>query len=103
MARLKGVPERQVIFKHALPHALSPVAQVIAIQLAWMAGGVVVVEFLFRYPGIGQALVDAVTTRDVQVVQVLAILIAAVYIVVNLLADVVGIQTNPKLRTGGAR
>jgi peptide/nickel transport system permease protein len=103
MARLKGVPERQVILKHALPHALSPVAQVIAIQLAWMAGGVVVVEFLFRYPGVGQALVDAVTNRDVQVVQVLAILIAAVYIVVNLLADVVGILTNPKLRTGGAR
>lgn len=103
MARLKGVPERQVIFKHALPHALSPVAQVVAIQLAWMAGGVVVVEFLFRYPGIGQALVDAVTNRDVQVVQVLAVLIAAVYIVVNLLADVVGVLTNPKLRTGGAR
>jgi peptide/nickel transport system permease protein len=61
------------------------------------------VEFLFRYPGIGQALVDAVTNRDVQVVQVLSILIAAVYIVVNLLADVVGILTNPKLRTGGAR
>lgn len=103
MARLKGVPEGHVILKHALPHALSPVAQVIAIQLAWMAGGVVVVEFLFRYPGVGQALVDAVTNRDVQVVQVLAILIAAVYIVVNLLADVVGILTNPKLRTGGAR
>lgn len=103
MARLKGVPERQVIMRHALPHALSPVAQVIAIQLAWMAGGVVVVEFLFRYPGIGQALVDAVANRDVQVVQTLSILIAAVYIVVNLLADMVGILTNPKLRTGGSR
>ncbi|MFJ4207896.1 ABC transporter permease [Paenarthrobacter sp. NPDC089675] len=103
MARLKGLPERQVILRHALPHALSPVAQVIAIQLAWMAGGVVVIEFLFRYPGIGQALVDAVANRDVQVVQTLSILIAAVYILVNLLADVVGIVTNPKLRTGGAR
>lgn len=103
MARLKGVPEPQVIVRHALPHALSPVAQVIAIQLAWMAGGVVVVEFLFRYPGIGQALVDAVANRDVQVVQALSILIAAVYIVVNLLADMVGILTNPKLRTGGSR
>jgi peptide/nickel transport system permease protein len=103
MARLKGVPERQVIVRHALPHALSPVAQVIAIQLAWMAGGVVVVEFLFRYPGIGQALVDAVANRDVQVVQALSILIAAAYIVVNLLADMVGILTNPKLRTGGSR
>ncbi|NMR28559.1 ABC transporter permease [Crystallibacter degradans] len=103
MARLKGVPERQVILRHALPHALSPVAQVVAIQLAWMAGGVVVVEFLFRYPGIGQALVDAVANRDVQVVQALSILIAAVYIMVNLLADMVGILTNPKLRTGGTR
>lgn len=103
MARLKGVPEGQVILRHALPHALAPVAQVIAIQLAWMAGGVVVVEFLFRYPGIGQALVDAVANRDVQVVQTLSILIAAVYIVVNLLADMVGILTNPKLRTGGSR
>ena len=103
MARLKGVPERQVILRHALPHALSPVAQVVAIQLAWMAGGVVVVEFLFRYPGIGQALVDAVANRDVQVVQTLSVLIAAVYILVNLLADMVGILTNPKLRTGGPR
>lgn len=102
MARLKGVPERQVITRHAIPQALAPVAQVVAIQLAWMAGGVVVIEFLFRYPGIGQALVDAVGTRDVQVVQALSILIAAAYIVVNLLADLVGILTNPKLRTESA-
>ncbi|WP_141363612.1 ABC transporter permease [Glutamicibacter uratoxydans] len=102
MARLKGVPERQVITRHAIPHALGPVAQVVAIQLAWMAGGVVVIEFLFRYPGIGQALVDAVTNRDVQVVQAISIIIAAAYVVVNLLADVVGMVTNPKLRTESA-
>ncbi|QPZ38567.1 ABC transporter permease [Paramicrobacterium chengjingii] len=99
MARLKGVPERQVITRHAIPHAIAPVAQVIAIQLAWMAGGVVVVEFLFRYPGIGQALVDAVANRDVQVVQALAMLVAVIYVIVNLLADLVGLLTNPKLRT----
>lgn len=98
MARLKGVPERRVILRHALPHAFGPVAQVIAIQLAWLAGGVVVVEFLFRFPGIGQALVDAVANRDVQVVQALTMLVAVIYVVVNLLADVVGIMTNPKLR-----
>lgn len=69
MARLKGVPEKRVIVRHAVPHALGPVAQVVAIQLAWLAGGVVVVEFLFRYPGLGQALIDAVTYRDVQVVK----------------------------------
>jgi peptide/nickel transport system permease protein len=99
MARLKGIPERVVITRHALPHAVGPVAQVVALQLAWLAGGVVVVEFLFRYPGIGQALIDAVTKRDVQVVQAITLLIAAVYIVVNLLADVVGILADPKLRT----
>lgn len=101
MARLKGVPERRVILRHALPHAVGPVAQVIAIQLAWMAGGVVVVEFLFRYPGIGQALIDAVNYRDVQVVQAVTMIVALIYVIVNLLADVVGILTNPKLRTGG--
>lgn len=103
MARLKGVPERQVITRHAMPHALGPVAQVVAFQLAWLAGGIVVVEYLFRYPGIGAALVDAVHNRDVQVVQTIALLIATVYIVVNLLADLVGIVTNPKLRTEAAK
>jgi peptide/nickel transport system permease protein len=97
MARLKGIPERTVIVRHAFPHAIGPVAQVIALQLAWLAGGVVVVEFLFRYPGIGQALIDAVNKRDVEVVQAVTLLIAAVYIVVNLLADIVGILTNPKV------
>ena len=101
MARLKGVPERRVTLRHALPHAIGPVAQVIAIQLAWMAGGVVVVEFLFRYPGLGQALIDAVNYRDVMVVVAISMIVAAVYIVVNLVADVVGILSNPKLRTGG--
>lgn len=103
MARLKGLPERIVITRHALPHAIGPVAQVVALQLAWLAGGVVVVEFLYRYPGIGQALIDAVNNRDVQVVQAITLLIAGVYIVVNLLADVVGILANPKLRTEAAR
>lgn len=103
MSRLKGLPERTVIWRHAVPHAIGPVAQVVAIQLAWLAGGVVVVEFLFRYPGVGQALIDAVNNRDVQVVQAVTIIVAGVYIVVNLLADVVGILTNPKLRTGMSR
>lgn len=98
MARLKGVPERQVVFKHALPHAIGPIAQVVAIQLAWLAGGIVVVEYLFRYPGLGVALIDAVNYRDVQVVQAVSLLIAAVYVVVNLIADVVSILANPKLR-----
>lgn len=103
MARLKGVPERRVILRHALPHAIGPVAQVVAIQLAWMAGGVVVVEFLFRFPGLGQALIDAVNYRDVQVVQAVTMIVAVIYVVVNLLADIVGILANPKLRTGGEK
>ncbi|WP_326835736.1 ABC transporter permease [Amycolatopsis rhabdoformis] len=103
MARLKGVRERTVLLRHALPHAVGPVAQVVALQLAWLAGGVVVVEFLFRYPGIGQSLIDAVSKRDVAVVQAVTLIIAAVYIVVNLLADVVGILANPKLRTEASR
>ncbi|MYW96383.1 ABC transporter permease [Amycolatopsis rubida] len=103
MARLKGMRERTVLLRHALPHAVGPVAQVVAIQLAWLAGGVVVVEFLFRYPGIGQALIDAVGKRDVAVVQAVTLLIAAVYIVVNLLADVIGILADPQLRTEALR
>ncbi|ALE83410.1 ABC transporter permease [Pseudonocardia sp. HH130629-09] len=104
MARLKGLPERTVLFRHAVPHTIGPVAQVIALQLAWLAGGVVVVEFLFRYPGIGQALIDAVANRDVQVVQAITLVIAAFYVVVNLAADVAGILADPRIRhssTGG--
>lgn len=99
MARLKGVPENRVVLRHALPNAIGPVAQVVAIQLAWLVGGVVVVEYLFRYPGLGQALIDAVNNRDVQVVQAISLLVAVVYVIVNLLADVVGILANPRLRS----
>lgn len=98
-ARLKGLPERVVLVRHALPNAIGPVAQVIALQLAWLAGGVVVVEYLFRFPGIGQGLVDAVTNRDLPTLQALVMLIAFVYVLCNLLADVVSILSNPRLRT----
>jgi peptide/nickel transport system permease protein len=98
-ARLKGLPEPTVLLRHALPNAVGPVVQVVALQLAWLAGGVVVVEYLFRYPGVGFALVDAVNNRDLPVIQALSLLIAAVYIGVNLLADLVSLATNPKVRT----
>jgi len=100
-ARLKGLPERTVLFRHALPNAVGPVAQVVALQLAWLAGGAVVVEYLFRYPGVGFALVDAVHNRDLPVIQALSLLIAGLYIGVNLIADLVSLATNPKLRTAG--
>ena len=80
MARLKGLPERTVIWRHAVPNAIVPAIQVAALQLAWMAGGVVVVEFVFSYPGIGAALVDAVANRDMPVVQTVVMLAAAVYV-----------------------
>ena len=101
MARLKGLPNRTVIWRHAVPNAIVPAIQVSALQLAYMAGGVVVVEFVFSYPGIGSALVDAVGNRDVPVVQALALIIAAVYVVVNLGADLVTILVTPRLRTAG--
>ncbi|WP_427019117.1 ABC transporter permease [Pseudarthrobacter sp. P1] len=98
-ARLKGLPEQTVILRHALPNAIGPVAQVIALQLAWLIGGVVIVEYLFRFPGVGFQLIDAVTNRDMPVVQALAIIIALFYVVVNLFADVVTLAANPKVRT----
>jgi peptide/nickel transport system permease protein len=99
MARLKGLPERAVIWRHAVPNAVVPAIQVAALQLAWMAGGVVVVEFVFAYPGIGAALVDAVGNRDLPVVQAVTMLAAGVYVGLNLLADIATILVTPKLRT----
>jgi peptide/nickel transport system permease protein len=99
MARLKGLQERTVIWRHAVPNAIVPAIQVAALQLAWMAGGVVVVEFVFSYPGIGAALVDAVGNRDMPVVQTVVMLAAAVYVVMNLVADLATILVTPKLRT----
>ncbi|MDA2806344.1 ABC transporter permease [Nocardiopsis suaedae] len=97
-ARLKGLPERTVIWRHAAPNAIGPVAQVIALQLGWLAGGVVAIEFLFNFPGIGKALMDAIEARNLPVIQAVALLIAAVYVLVNLIADVVGLAANPKVR-----
>jgi len=99
MARLKGLPERTVVLRHALPNALGPVFQVIALNLAYLAGGIIVVEFVFNYTGIGSAIQEAVVNHDLPVIQALAMLIAAVYVVLNLLADVATILVTPRLRT----
>ena len=99
LARLKGIPEKVVMRKHALLNAIVPGIQVIALQLAFLAGGVVVVETLFAYPGIGLQLVDAVRNHDVQVVQALSMIIASVYVVVNLIADILSILLTPRART----
>ena len=100
MARLKGMPEKTVLRRHALPNAVIPAIQVIALNLAWLAGGVVVVEFLFNYPGIGTGLVDAVANRDVPVIQAITLLIAFLYVGFNLVADILTILVSPRLRTG---
>jgi peptide/nickel transport system permease protein len=99
MARLKGLAERTVIWRHAVPNAIVPAIQVTALQLAWMAGGVVVVEFVFSYPGIGSLFIDAVDNRDMPVVQTITILAAGIYVVLNLLADLATIAVTPRLRT----
>ncbi|MEM5472346.1 ABC transporter permease [Hoeflea sp. AS60] len=97
MARLKGASRSQIILKHALPNAWAPIATVIAFNLAYLVVGVVVVEVVFVYPGIGQLMVDAVTSRDIPVVQACALIFAATYILLNLTADIIGIVTNPRL------
>jgi peptide/nickel transport system permease protein len=101
MATLKGLPRRTVIWRHAVPNAIVPAIQVTALQLAYLAGGVVVVEFVFSYPGIGAALVEAVGNRDMPVVQAVTMLAAGVYVGLNILADVATILVTPKLRTAG--
>ena len=99
MARLKGLPERTVLIRHALPNALGPVFQVIALNLAYLAGGIIFIEFVFNYSGIGGAIQEAVVNHDLPVVQALTMLIAAVYVILNLLADVATILVTPRLRT----
>jgi peptide/nickel transport system permease protein len=103
MARLKGLSERTVILRHALPNAIAPTIQVIALQLAWLAGGVVVVEAVFAYPGIGTVMIEAVLGRNIPIVQAITLLIAALYVVLNILADIGTILSTPRLRTKHAR
>lgn len=100
MARLKGVPPRRVILRHALPNAVAPIINVIALNLAYLITGVVVVEVVFAYPGLGQLMVDSVSKRDVTVVQAAALIFAVAYVLLNLLADVLSTLSNPRLRRG---
>ena len=99
MGRLKGLPERTVLWRHATPNAIGPTFQVIALNVAYMAAGVVVVESLFNFPGIGLAMRDAVTDHNVPVVQFLAMFVSFIYVVANLAADVGTILVTPRLRT----
>lgn len=97
MARLKGMSPMRVVLRHAVPNALAPIINVVALNLAYLITGVVVVEVVFVYPGLGQLMIDAVTNRDIAVVQAIALIFAAAYVLLNLIADVLSTITNPRL------
>jgi len=98
MAILKGIPKWRIVVQHALPNALAPIISVVALNLAYLIVGVVVVEVVFVYPGMGQLMVDAVSKRDVPVVQTCGLIFASAYVVLNMIADLLGILSNPRLR-----
>jgi peptide/nickel transport system permease protein len=98
MARLKGVPERRIALRHVLPNTLPATIQVIGLNLLYLAGGIVVVEQVFNFPGLGQGLVSAVDSRDLPTVQFIVIVLAAFYVVVNILADVGSLLASPRRR-----
>ena len=99
MALLKGVPYWQIVFRHILPNALLPTINVVALTIAWLLGGVVVIETVFNYPGLGRMMIDSISDRDLPVTQAIALIIATVYVGVNLLADLLTMIANPRLRT----
>ena len=98
MAFLKGIPKWRIVLQHALPNALAPIVNVVALNLAYLIAGVVVVEVVFVYPGMGQLMVDSVSKRDVPVVQTCGLIFALAYVGLNLIADILGILSNPRLR-----
>ncbi|MDQ4111196.1 MAG: ABC transporter permease [Actinomycetota bacterium] len=98
-AELKGVTRRRLLWRHVLPQAILPVLPVISINVAWLLGGVVVVESVFNYPGLGKLMIDSVSTRDLPVLEAIAVLSALVYVVVNLLADLLALAADPRQRT----
>lgn len=98
MAVLKGVPPWRVVLFHALPNALAPVVQVVGLNLLYLAGGIVVVEYVFNFPGIGQGLVSAVSDRDVPVIQFIVVVLAAFYVIVNIATDLIALLATPRRR-----
>ena len=99
-AILKGLSMRRVVFKHVLPNAMIPTITVIANNVGWMFGGIIVVEFVFAYPGIGSLLIMAIDTRDMRMLQSTALVIAAIYAFANLAADLLYGLLNPRVRVG---
>ena len=99
MAILKGVPYWKMVFKHVLPNALLPAINVVALTIAWLLGGVVVTEVVFNYPGLGRLVIESISNRDLPVVQALAIILASIYVVINLIADLLTLMLNPRLKS----
>ena len=100
-AVLKGLPQRRVVFGHVLRNAMVPTVTVIGSQVGWLIGGLVVIETLFVYPGIGKVMVDAAQTHDVVMLEASVLVVAVIYMVANLIADIVVALLNPRIRMGG--
>ena len=99
MAILKGVPYWKMVFKHVLPNALLPAINVVALTIAWLLGGVVVTEVVFNYPGLGRLVIESISNRDLPTVQALAIILASIYVSINLIADLMTLMLNPRLKS----
>jgi peptide/nickel transport system permease protein len=98
MASLKGLGRRRIVWRHALPNALVPMVSVFALNMGWLVGGIVVVEIIFQYPGIGRLLLTGVNSQDVPVIQGAALGVGCVYILLNLLADIAVFLLDPRIR-----
>jgi peptide/nickel transport system permease protein len=102
MAALKGVARWRLVLVHALPNAISPTIQVMALTFAYLAGGTVMIEYVFGYAGLGQGLMNAIEARDIPVIQAIVLMLAAFYVLLNVAADVASILVTPRLREGVA-
>ena len=97
-ARLKGVPEGRVIRRHALPNSLAPAVAVISLDIGYLLGGIIVVEEIFAWPGLGRLLIYALQNRDLPVIQAVTLLLAVVYAISNLIADLIIAKLDPRVR-----
>lgn len=100
MARLEGLRPWRITFIHALPNAIAPTIQVIGLNFLYLAGGIVIVEDVFNFPGVGQGLVNAVSDRDIPTIQLIVVILAAFYVFVNIVTDVIALLASPRRRLG---
>ncbi|MFN6983401.1 MAG: ABC transporter permease, partial [Rhizobium oryzihabitans] len=98
MALLKGAPRMRIVLRHALPNALGPIVNAVALSLSYLVGGVIIVETIFNYPGIAKLMVDGVATRDLPLIQSCAMIFCVGYLLLITTADIIAIMSNPRLR-----